>query len=996
MAEILIKYRAEAGELQAAVNKINEANDEAVKSASNAADKIANEFKGAAKSAAAAFASPQIKAALQALNKESSELVAALKKLDDEQEKLIGGGKRLSDEFKKNAAEQARLKKEISNVNNELKKYETTTVETTKKTEPLTRTLRGLKNELNLLEEQGKADTEQFRKLTLEAARLEDQIGDTRTRIGNLASDTLKFDAGLQAVQGLAAGFEVAQGAAALFGAESEDLEKAILKVQGAMAIANGVQQISELLLEESKLKTQALTTAQRVYAAVVGTTSGALKGLRVALAATGVGALIVGIGLLITYFDDLMDAIKGTSDTSRSLGNALNESKTAIAGAVEETQKVGNAFELARQGVISKEEALLTYNETLGDSFGRTTDLNKAEENFVKKSAAYVKAAQIRATAQALTAEAATLAAEAATISGEEATNFGEKIATFSADLISGFNQLIGADFTAGLYKAERINIQQNAQLRVKAEKQAQADRLFEVANGFIKEAELLENQVGIASEAEQKVNEARDAKRKEGADKAAEAAKKAEEDAKKARERLAQIENEAFVTQLTEQQKIRAETNEKILELEKTFTEARFKAGTVEALRAEKEKNDAIDQLIADRDKRIKELDKKALEESVAKQIEATKAAANATTEEQILALQTQRDIELANAEKLGKDKVEITTRYNTQIADLNKQLAQSEYNTRVDNLKALELIEGSTLERRLELINIEAERRKKEAKDTIKDKKELDAKLKLIEAETQAAIREEQKKTRAEQIAQVEEVAQATAGAFSAYVNLVNQISEQRINAINQSSELELKAINDSQNSEITKERQRETLKLKTERAIAKEKTKQATLDKQLALFNAIISTAAAIAKVSSNPVLVALAAATGALQIATIASQPIPKYARGGLIGGRLHSGGGTLIEAERDEYIINRAQSMKHRRELDAINTSSEAFRRLIDERYVRPAINYYLGKKERGLTLNASLNSKSMERELKGMRRDLKRQNTVININASDNRYTWQ
>ena len=36
----------------------------------------------------------------------------------------------------------------------------------------------------------------------------------------------------MQATQGLAAGFEVAQGAAALFGSESEDLQKAILKVQ--------------------------------------------------------------------------------------------------------------------------------------------------------------------------------------------------------------------------------------------------------------------------------------------------------------------------------------------------------------------------------------------------------------------------------------------------------------------------------------------------------------------------------------------------------------------------------------------------------------------------------------------------------------------------------------------------------------------------------------------------------------------------------------------
>lgn len=913
MAEILIKYRAEAGDLEAAVNKINEANDEAVKSATKASDKIAAEYKSAAKSAAAAFSGGDIS---KALNSSASA---------------------------------------IDNL--------------TKKSEPLTRTLRGLKNEILALEEAGDTTSQRFRNLVSEAARLEDQIGDTRTRIGNLASDTLKFDAGLQAVQGLAAGFEVVQGTAALFGAENEDLQKSLLKVQGAMAVANGLQQISNLLLEESKLKTVALTVAQRIYTATITLTSGALKGLKVALAATGVGALIVALGAVVAYWDDIKGAISGVSSEQEGLNALANANLATENEKLEALDSQDNTLKL--QGKSEKEILQL--------KIAQTDQVIAAQEEAIRQSEITLKS-QIEAEKRNRNILTGLLSLTTqplqALINGID----------FIAEKVSG-NKLI--DFNLADKLASFVFDP--------AEVEAEGKKALEESQKAL--AALRERRAGYElsiRDIDKKAADDAAAKRKEASDKAAEAAKKAEEDAKKARERLAQIENEAFVSQLSEQEKLLNESNAKIIELEKSFTEARYKAGSAEAIQAEKDLSNAIETIKADTNKKIAELDKKDLEESVAKQIEATKAAANATTEEQILALQTQRDIELANAEALGKDKIEITTRYNTQIADLNKQLAQSEYNTRVDNLKALELIEGSTLERRLELINIEAERRKQEAKDSIDDANERAAKINLIEAETQKAIREERKKTRDEQIAQVEEVAQATAGAFSAYVNLVNQISEQRINAINQTSELELQAINDSQNSEITKERQRETLKLKTERAIAKEKTKQAMLDKQLALFNAIISTAAAIAKVSSNPVLVALAAATGALQIATIASQPIPKYARGGLIGGRLHSGGGTLIEVERDEYIINRNQSMKHRRELDAINTSSEAFRRLIDERYVRPAINYYLGKKERGLTLNASLNSKSMERELKGMRRDLKRQNTVININASDNRYTWQ
>jgi hypothetical protein len=49
-----------------------------------------------------------------------------------------------------------------------------------------------------------------------------------------------------------------------------------------------------------------------------------------------------------------------------------------------------------------------------------------------------------------------------------------------------------------------------------------------------------------------------------------------------------------------------------------------------------------------------------------------------------------------------------------------------------------------------------------------------------------------------------------------------------------------------------------------------------------------------------------------------------------------------------------------------------------------------------MNSKRDGITVNASLNSKSMERELKGLRKDMRNKNTVINFNGSDSRYSWQ
>tara|TARA_Y100001951_G_scaffold101183_1_gene105678 strand:+ start:1177 stop:3186 length:2010 start_codon:yes stop_codon:yes gene_type:complete len=47
------------------------------------------------------------------------------------------------------------------------------------------------------------------------------------------------------------------------------------------------------------------------------------------------------------------------------------------------------------------------------------------------------------------------------------------------------------------------------------------------------------------------------------------------------------------------------------------------------------------------------------------------------------------------------------------------------------------------------------------------------------------------------------------------------------------------------------------------------------------------------------------------AMGAMEVAMIASQSPPKMAQGGLVGGRRHSQGGTMIEAERGEYVVSR-------------------------------------------------------------------------------------
>jgi hypothetical protein len=157
----------------------------------------------------------------------------------------------------------------------------------------------------------GQDGTKAFREMEKEAGRLKDQIGDTQQRIKQLASDTRTIDTFVSAVQGITAGFQIAQGAAALFGAEEEELQKSLVKVQAAMALANGVQQVANLLNKDSILITQGQAAAQALYAVAVGTSTGAMKAFRIALLATGIGAAVAAVGLLVAKWDELTAAVR-------------------------------------------------------------------------------------------------------------------------------------------------------------------------------------------------------------------------------------------------------------------------------------------------------------------------------------------------------------------------------------------------------------------------------------------------------------------------------------------------------------------------------------------------------------------------------------------------------------------------------------------------------------------------------------------------------------
>lgn len=443
-----------------------------------------------------------------------------------------------------------------------------------------------------------------------EAGALSDRIQDLSQRVKVAGEDGANMQAALQLGSTITAGYGALQGVTALVGQESEDLTQTLVKLQGVQAALAGIEQIRAALEKESALRIKATTLAQQLYTLAVGETTGALKLLRLALVATGIGALIVGIVLLVQNWDKLTGAIGRNVIAQEGLNDTLDDYKKGATEAVTKTSQVKVAFDLAKQGVISKEEALKTYNDTLGDSFGKATDLNEAERLYAEKTNAYIKATALRAQANALLSKAAEEQANALTAGMEDQTTVADKASAAMASYIGGQDALM-----ENLTKQQKLRVKE-----AEANHKARNNIFTQEAERLMKEAEVTENANGIKSDSEQKLLAEQKKNADELAKKRKEAADKAHEEELKRAEELKRLERE--ITDATIAAIADRETRERMALAEKhrrELEDLRIQYGERQELIMALEEKQAIEQRNFERTQ--DEISQQAVEEAKAK---------------------------------------------------------------------------------------------------------------------------------------------------------------------------------------------------------------------------------------------------------------------------------------------------------------------------------------------------------------------------------------
>lgn len=268
------------------------------------------------------------------------DLGAAISEIEDQLTQLAVQGKQNTEEFKSLAKEAGRLKGVIAEVDAQVEFFAATNADVGQK--------------IGLLEDQmyrmaiaGDTTSAEFKKIQAEAAALKQSVISVDMALDGMAMTTSQKLTG--ALGGAAGGFAAAQGAMAAFGGESVKVNEAILKVQAAMALTQGIDAIKQAQPAFLGLKNTVVTSFQGMTAASK------------AFMLAGIGILLLGIQQLVTNWESITEALGGATVAQRVNNKAQQEATASISKELSAADKLGVSL---KDETISRQQKVKLIKE--------------------------------------------------------------------------------------------------------------------------------------------------------------------------------------------------------------------------------------------------------------------------------------------------------------------------------------------------------------------------------------------------------------------------------------------------------------------------------------------------------------------------------------------------------------------------------------------------------------------------------------------------------
>jgi len=215
--------------------------------------------------------------------------------------------------------------------------------EASKDTESLRTQMRKAQQEVAELSAKFGATSKEATEAAKKAAILKDRIGDAKSLTDAFNPDA-KFKSLSASLSGVAGGFAAVQGAMGLLGTENKDLEQQLLKVQSAMAIAAGAQQVGESIdafkqlgavVKSYSIVQKAITVGQYLWNA--------------AMAANPIGAIIAVVTALVAAGYALVNMFIASSEATKKAEKANKELNKELETQIKTQKKANEESDIAR-----------------------------------------------------------------------------------------------------------------------------------------------------------------------------------------------------------------------------------------------------------------------------------------------------------------------------------------------------------------------------------------------------------------------------------------------------------------------------------------------------------------------------------------------------------------------------------------------------------------------------------------------------------------------
>ena len=278
-------------------------------------------------------------------------------------------------------AQRQELGKEIKGINDQLKALDQSIGNNQRNVGNYAGSFQALKQEIKDARDvmvSAARGSDEYAEAAARAAEASNKLRDMQQEIA-LGSSGLdnRFAVMSKTLAGVSGGFAAVQGAMALFGKENENLQKTFVKLQAAMSMTQGFKALAELpkALNAAKIAFGNVTKSVNMFKT-------SLTGVKGAIAATGIGLLVVLLGELIANWDSVTEAVGnfvgGMDHLSEVVAGVGNVIKNFVTGPMK-------ALDLALKGHFKEAGEAIKQTFDIATNYEQGA-AKKASENAQKR----------------------------------------------------------------------------------------------------------------------------------------------------------------------------------------------------------------------------------------------------------------------------------------------------------------------------------------------------------------------------------------------------------------------------------------------------------------------------------------------------------------------------------------------------------------------------------------------------------------------------------